>query len=432
MWSTFMKRKIYVLGLILLLINSGFSVYSLSSESTSLFESSIPFADLVDLIDHDRVIEFHAILMSFGPRYTGSENCSNAGDWIHSAFHSMGLHVSFHEWDFDGFTSRNIVATIPGTQEDSSIEYLLTAHYDCTSGSLGADDDGSGIAAILSIAEVLSNSSFPYTIRFIAFSGEEVGTYGSFSYARDAYRRGDNIRAIINPDMIGYADTSKGGRTLRFFYPVGSKWIATSAQEIAERYNQLIDMKIDALPNYIGADHQPFVDYGYDGVWVAHQDGYQWANTPEDDPEHLNFSYLTKATKLLLAVIAEFASTQVPVSVRFVEPYEGYAYINDKPIIPLDCGKLWYWGLRGMTVLVGPAKATAIIESTQEIEYVIFCTDNNFVFWDSSPPYEWNIQGKHFPLIGRHKIQVYVYTTEDVTDSDEMEIFSISNKCQYN
>ena len=427
-----MIRKIYVIGFIFLFINSGFSVYSLSSEPTNQFETSIPFADLIDQIDHDRVKEFHSILMSFGSRYTGSENCSNAGDWIYSAFNSMGLEVTFHEWDYDGFTSRNIVATIPGTQKDSTVEYLLTAHYDCTFGSLGADDDGSGIAAILSIAEVLSNSSFPYTIRFIAFSGEEVGTYGSFSYARDAYRRGDNIRAVINPDMIGYADTSNGGRTLRFFYPQRSKWIATSAQEIANRYDSLIDMRIDVFPNYIGADHQPFVDYGYDGVWVAHQDGYQWANTPEDNPEHLNFSYLTKATKLLLVVIAEFASAPVPVSVRFVEPYEGYGYIKDKPIIPLDCGKLWYWGLRGITVLFGPAKANAIVESSQEIEYVIFCADNNFVFWDSSPPYEWNIKGKHFPLIGRHKIQVYVYTIEDCTASDEMEILSISNKCQYN
>ena len=428
----FMKKKICILVFILLFVNSGISAYSISPKLLNQYESSTPFADLVDQIDHDRVQEYHASLMSFGSRYTGSENCSKAGEWIYSAFESMGLSVSYHEWDFDGFFSRNIVATIPGTLEESSIEYILSAHYDCTPGSLGADDDGSGVAAVLSIAEILSNSSFPYTLRFIAFSGEEVGTYGSFSYARDAYRRGDNIRAIINPDMIGYADTTKGGKTLRFFYPEGSKWIATSAQEIAERYDPLIDMKIDALPNYIGADHQPFVDYGYHGVWVAHQDGYQWANTPEDNPEHLNFSYLTKATKLLLAIIAEFASAPVPVSVRFIEPYEGYAYVKDKPIIPLDCGKLWYWGLRGMTVLFGPAKAKVIVESDQEIEYVIFCADNNFVFWDSSPPYEWNIQGKHFPLIGRHKIQVYVFTTEDVTAFDEMEIFSISNKCQYN
>ena len=390
------------------------------------------FSSYVHEINESKIRFYHDKLMSFGPRYTGSENCSDAGDWIYSAFSSMDLSVEFHDWDYAGFTSRNIVATIPGTSHNSSIEYLLTAHYDCTPNSLGANDDGSGIAAILTIAETLSQFSFPYTIRFIAFSGEEVGTFGSFSYAKDAYRRGDNIRAVLNPDMIGYADTQDGGRTLRFFYPKRSEWIATFAQKVAKSYDEIIDMNIDALPNYIGADHQPFVDYGYDGVWIAHQDAYQWANTPEDDPEHLNFSYLTKATKLLLAVIAELAFTNVQVSVQLTEPYEGYGYLKNNPLVPLDLGKQWYWGLRGITVLVGSAQAKAIVESKDSIRWVIFCFDNNFVYWDSKHPYEWNIQGKHAPLIGKHTIRVYAYTTTGLVATDEMDVFSLSIKCQYN
>jgi len=390
------------------------------------------FSSYVHEINESKIRFYHDKLMSFGPRYTGSENCSDAGDWIYSAFSSMDLSAEFHDWDYAGFTSRNIVATIPGTSHNSSIEYLLTAHYDCTPNSLGANDDGSGIAAILTIAETLSQFSFPYTIRFIAFSGEEVGTFGSFSYAKDAYRRGDNIRAVLNPDMIGYADTQDGGRTLRFFYPKRSEWIATFAQKVAKSYDEIIDMNIDALPNYIGADHQPFVDYGYDGVWIAHQDAYQWANTPEDDPEHLNFSYLTKATKLLLAVIAELAFTNVQVSVQLTEPYEGYGYLKNNPLVPLDLGKQWYWGLRGITVLVGSAQAKAIVESKDSIRWVIFCFDNNFVYWDSKHPYEWNIQGKHAPLIGKHTIRVYAYTTTGLVATDEMDVFSLSIKCQYN
>lgn len=386
---------------------------------------------LLSKINESKIKDYHNELMNFGSRYTGSENCSNAGDWIFDTFVSMGLEVHFHHWNYAGFSSRNIVATIPGTYQNSTIEYLLTAHYDCTPNSLGADDDGSGIAAILSIAEVLKDTSFPYTIRIIAFSGEEVGTYGSFCYARDAYRRNDNIKAVINPDMIGYADTEEGGRTLRFFYPKRSKWIATFAQNVATTYKNDIDMIIDAFPNYIGADHQPFIDYGYDGVWVAHQDGYQWANTPNDNPEHLNFTYLTKATKLLLAVITELARSSVPVSIQLTQPYEGYLYIKDNPLIPMDFGKQWYWGLRGITVLFGSTKVKTLVESNTPIQYVIFCVDNNFIKWDSTPPYEWNIQGKHFPLIGRHTIQAYAYTTTDEVAIDEMDIISFSTTCQY-
>jgi len=65
----------------------------------------------------------------------------------------------------------------------------MSARYDCTSGSLGADDDGSGVAAVLASASIMSHYAFNHTIRFIAFSGEEVGTYGSFTYAKEAYER---------------------------------------------------------------------------------------------------------------------------------------------------------------------------------------------------------------------------------------------------
>lgn len=427
-----MINKTISLLIVSFFLTSALIPISTLSESTDQQKKTLLFSELVDQVEQEKLKTYHNGLMSFGPRYTGSKNCSDAGDWLYSTFSSMGHQVEFHNWEYAGFSSRNIVVTIPGTKESSSIEYLLTAHYDCTSNSLGADDDGSGIAAILTIADLLRNQNFSYTIRIIAFSGEEVGTFGSFCYARDAYRRGDNIRAVINPDMIGFADTKQGGKTLRFFYPERSKWIATFAQNVSNNYDIIIDMTVDALPNYIGADHQPFVDYGYDGVWVAHQDGYEWANTPEDNPEHLNFTYLTKATKLLLAIIAELAVADVPVNVRLTQPFEGCAYLMDKPIIRLDLGKQWYWGLRAMTLLLGRTRAQAVVESNYDIEYVIFCVDNNFIYWDSTPPYEWNIQGKHSPLIGKHNLQVYAYTTNDLVATDQMDIYSILLKCQYN
>ncbi|MBS3778362.1 MAG: Zn-dependent exopeptidase M28 [Candidatus Thermoplasmatota archaeon] len=394
-------------------------------------EPNLSFSHLIAKINQSKIKQYHAQLMSFGSRYTGSQNCRRAGDWIYSEFSSMDLQVRFHDWQYAGFSSRNIVATLPGTQQNSSVEYLLTAHYDCTPNSLGANDDGSGIAAILSIANVLQQTSFPYTIRFIAFSGEEVGTYGSYSYTREAYENQDNIRAVINPDMIGYADTVDGGKRLRFFYPKRSKWIATFAQKIVNKYDTMIDMKIDALPNYVGSDHQPFVDYGYDGVWVAHQDGYQWANTPEDTPEHLNFTYLTKATKTLLVVIAELAIDSVPVSIQLIEPLQGYFYVKNNPLFRLDFGEQWYLGLRGKTIMLGSPKAKAFVEHTDPIKYVIFCVDNNFLFWDSNPPYEWNIQGKHVPIIGKHTIQAYAYTTTGHVAMDEMDIIGFSTQYQY-
>ena len=132
------------------------------------------------------------------------------------SFTRWGLSVEFHNWTFDDFTDRNVVATLPGTDTSSNAIFIFCAHHDTVAISPGADDDGSGVAAVLATAKILSQYSFNYTIRFITFSGEEDGLYGSYMYAHNASQRGDNIVAVIDADMIGYANTTEGGRTHYF------------------------------------------------------------------------------------------------------------------------------------------------------------------------------------------------------------------------
>lgn len=388
--------------------------------------------EMIQQINSTKLFSYVETLTSFGVRYTGTDNCSKAGDWIYETFEQMGVTVQFHHWEYAGLKSRNVVATIPGMDSSSDIEYLMTAHYDTTYGSIGANDDGSGVAALLAIAEVLSQYSFPHTIRFIAFTAEEIGTYGSFCYARDAYRNQDNIRAVINPDIIGDAYTEEGGKYLRFFYPTRSKWIAEYAENISQIYSDTIDLTVEILPNYIGADHQAFVDYGYDGVWIAQHDPSPYAHTLDDNCQNMNVSYFTKATKLLLAVIAELANEPVDLQIHIKTPYEGYAYLGSSPFIAMDLGKQWYSQWRGMTMIIGATMASVEVTTDQQIESVIFCIDGNFITWDSTPPYEWRIEGKHFPLIGRHTLQTYVYTTTGNIAVDSMDVFILSINCQYN
>ena len=203
---------------------------TVNAKSTSLNASiisekmNLSVVDMIQSINHTLVYDYHQALMSFGPRYTGSKNCSDAGNYLYDSFQSMGLNTEKTIWNFKGFSSYNIEATIEGTHPNKAI-FIMSAHYDCTEDSLGADDDGSGIAALLAIANVMSKYSFNNTIKFVAFSGEEVGTYGSFSYARDAYRDEENIRAVLNVDMIGYANSIEGGKKIRFHSQKRSEWI---------------------------------------------------------------------------------------------------------------------------------------------------------------------------------------------------------------
>lgn len=401
-------------------------------QTTATSSDGPPIIQMINQISTSLVSQYHSGLMNFGPRYTGSVDCSLAAQYIYDSFEQMGLDVQFHEWQYGGFRSKDVVATLPGVDPDSTAEYILCAHYDTVAVSPGADDDGSGTAAVLAIASVLRNYQFNHTIRFITFSGEEVGTYGSFTYARDASFRGDNIVAVLNMDMIGYASTTEGGRVLRFFSPERSWWVAEYAASIAEKYNEVVDMSVVALPSYRGADNQAFVDYGYDGVWIAHQDGYPWGHSAEDTAEKLNWTYYVKATKLMLAITAECAHKPIDVQVVLRQPYEGYMYLFKRPVLESSFGKKWSTGLRGLTIILGGRTlAVAEVFSAEPVRYVIFCIDGYFMTWDSEPPYEWTVQGWFYPIIGKHILDVYAYTTTGKMASDEMDIFILSLSISY-
>jgi hypothetical protein len=429
-----MQKTLFVLLVVPLLLASCVLTVArdLEPNMTSLSFDDATIIEMIDQINESLLFEYHHELMKFGPRYTGSLNCNLAAQYIYDSFQQMGLDVEFHDWRYDSFQSKDVVATLYGTDVNSTAEYILCGHYDTVASSPGADDDGSGTAAVLAIANILSQYHFNHTIRFITFSAEEVGTYGSFTYARDASYRGDNIVAVLNMDMIGYASTTEGGRILRFFPPPRSRWIADYATTISEKYNEIIDMKIDTLPSYRGADNQAFVDYGFDGVWIAHQDGYPWGHSSNDTADHLNWSYYVKATKLMLAITAEIAQKPIDVQVILHRPYEGYTYFFKYPLLESSFGKKWFGGLRGLTIILGgKTVASAEVFSNEPIQYVIFCIDGYFMFWDSQPPYEWTIQGWFYPINGRHTLEVYAYTTSGKIASDEMDIFILEFSTSY-
>jgi hypothetical protein len=419
------KRMFFVFSsCILLLINT--SVVSIEHYTNELMQSghdpNIDIIEMISLVNEDMLYDYLKNLTDFGPRFTGTKNCTLAAQYIYNEFEKMDLEVEFHDWNFADFESQNVVATLKGTDPESDAIYIFCAHYDTTRKSPGANDDGSGVAAMMTIANICSKYSFNHTIRFIAFSGEEVGTYGSFSYARDAYNRGDNIIAVLNADIIGYADTEKGGNIIRFSNMDRSSWISRYASEIGEKYYDNAELAVENIPNYRGADNQAFVDYGYDGVWIVEHDGHQWGHSPEDTIDHINFSYLTKATKLLLATLAELAYKPIDIQVIFKTPLEARGYIFNKSVIPLNLGKYHFKGYRGITVILGRANASCEVISKEDIKFVVFCINNDFIHWDSKPPYEWKIQGRFTPLIGRYKLRVYAYTLSGKCAVDEMDI----------
>ena len=230
-------------------------------------------------------------------------------------------------------TTFNVVATLPGSDPAAGY-YIICAHYDATavrsSGwdwrrdpAPGADDNASGTALVLESARVLAGQTFPWTIKFIAFSGEELGLLGSREYAEAALLNDERVLGVLNFDMIGFNDLAE---RLELVSNPGSLWLVDAMRQVNERYG--IGLQVDLLED-AGAglsDHAPFWARGYDAVLgienylptdtttVGVRRGQYRINSQYhsmiDLPDSLNYGLMRRVTQLAVGTLAEYGVGQ--------------------------------------------------------------------------------------------------------------------------
>ncbi len=185
--------------------------------------------------------------------------------------------------------SRNIIAELPGTEEGVIV---VGAHYDTVPDSIGASDNSSGMGALLAVAEQISERSFPFTVRFIAFGSEETGLHGSEYYVESLSAEDlQQIYLMVNLDSIG------SGSHLRLS---GDRWAASHVKETADRED--ISLALSRRSGQGGSDHANFRD-----AWVPVlfflSDDLSRINSPADTMEHINPTLLGDATALVLDLL---------------------------------------------------------------------------------------------------------------------------------
>jgi hypothetical protein len=255
-------------------------------------------------------------LQDFETRYTTTANCELAGQFILSYFQSLGLEARFEPFTFGaGTATRNVVAEIKGVTDPDEI-VIIGAHYDSTSSlpevtAPGADDNASGVAAVMEVARILAGHPLDFTVRFIAFSAEEWGLYGSRAHSAAARAESERIIGVVNLDMIAYADAMP--EDLDVIVNDVSRWLAERTEQIAAAYTGLAVRRIvDA--SFIYSDHSPFWDQGYSafcGIEDADVNN-PFYHTPGDTVGTLNFDFFEDAAKTALAVAADLAQPVQP------------------------------------------------------------------------------------------------------------------------
>lgn len=234
----------------------------------------------------------------------------------------------------------NIIAVLPGKLERDRY-VVVSAHYDSlnlirkpglpaadinsvdwvksaeATSAPGVVDDGSGTAAVMELARVMSQYEFDKSILFIAFSGEEMGLIGSKAYAKKAREEKLKIEAVLNNDIIG-SDVSGNGHSANAVLNVfsddptdsPSRTLARYFKETAERY--VPEMKVDLVFRKDrfsrGGDQTSFVAEGFSAVRVTTPaEFFDHQHTPRDTFANASVPYTTLAAKMNAAALASLA-----------------------------------------------------------------------------------------------------------------------------
>lgn len=168
-------------------------------------------------------------------------------EYIENILQVEGFQVAEQEYSVGGKPVKNIEAEIPATQKPEEI-IIVGAHYDSVSGSPGANDNASGVAALLELARNFKEQGPERTLRFVAFVNEEPPYFqteemGSRVYARRSRERGENIVAMISLETIGYYSDAENSQVYPFpfsvFYPSKGNFIGfvgnTSSRTLVRR-----------------------------------------------------------------------------------------------------------------------------------------------------------------------------------------------------
>jgi aminopeptidase YwaD len=262
---------------------------------------------LIQQLDEDLILDYLEDITAFGPRVTGTTACEQAGEYIYNEFVNLGLEVRYHPWGNNGLSGKNIEATIYGIDDSSDEIYIVCAHYDSVPGSPGADDDGSGVAAVMASAKLMSSYMTNYTVRFVTFSGEEQGLHGSYHYVQEAVQNNDNIVAVLNVDMIGYAETTQDANYVKIFEDEESEWLTDFTTDVSQQYNDLIGIQVIPSGYSWGSDHYYFWQAGYNAIFYHEYNFNNYYHSSGDTIEHMDLTYAAKNSKLIFATLAELS-----------------------------------------------------------------------------------------------------------------------------
>jgi leucyl aminopeptidase len=302
-----------VLGILL-------SLTTCKKEDADEFVNDLLIQSLINDIKADSLEADVIWLQNMGNRFTLTNNHRDVAEKLEKRFLQMGFadvfidsflvskiyrSIYYEQWQY------NVIAVLTGSEYPDSV-CVIGGHYDdiLSTGDPftivpGANDNASGVSAVMEIARVMKKKSFSpkSTIMFIAFGAEEIGLFGSKDFAANPNGFSQKIRFMLNSDMIAYEPaTEPSAWYVNIMDYDNSHDLRYDAEQICARYTSLSYITNNTNNKY--SDSYPFSTNGYKALFFFSYNVDPNYHTLNDLAANCNFEYCSEIVKLECALLA--------------------------------------------------------------------------------------------------------------------------------
>jgi len=323
----------FLLVLVLVILFLAYSVLKIKfSTSVSIpHQAVVPGKDSISqLYEHVKHISVH-----IGSRSVHDYDAIEAAkSYIESTLENFDYAPTRQDYEYDGRVYSNIILSIKGSEFPGET-IVVGAHYDTVYGTPGADDNASAVALLLELCRALRDFSPKRTLKLIFFTLEEPPLFrskfmGSYVYAREAKRKGEDIRAMVCLEMVGYYGDKKGGQSfplpfISFFYSTTPDFIAIVGnlkskylvKSVKSSLNKSSEIPVETLttiglvPGVDFSDHRSFWKMGYPAVMITDTAFYRNPNyhSASDTIDTLNFDKMSQLLDGLVGVAKDLSDS---------------------------------------------------------------------------------------------------------------------------
>ncbi len=319
--------------LVTILVVIGFAVWYATAMPGSSFRGTLPPLSHRERDIRDRLAMHVEVLASkIGERNVWRMQALDAAArYVEQTLEQLGYRVGSQSYDVQGMTVRNLDAERLGRGRSDEI-VLVGAHYDSVVGCPGANDNATGVAAMLELARLFADRSPDRTVRFAAFVNEEPPfcfgrSMGSRVYARRCRKLREKITAMLSLETIGCYRDDRGSQHYPFpfglFYPRTGDFIGfvgnLSSRQLVRRcvaaFRRHAEFPSEGtaapgyLPGIFWSDHWSFWRERYKAVMVTDTAPFRYPqyHTPDDTPDRVDYERTARVVLGLCGVVEELA-----------------------------------------------------------------------------------------------------------------------------